>query len=93
MQSARSITQQVLCVSKMQGEEAKNQWLINLIIECISTVSRPMESGEYKAGFDTAKKHNIKAILRAMRKMNLVTEVCQCRPYTRSKLFTSIGIC
>lgn len=55
MQSARSITQQVLCVAKMQGEEAKNQWLINLIIECISTVSRPMESGEYEAGFDTVK--------------------------------------
>ena len=68
-----------------QGKEAKDQWLVDLIVECqqhskqtygIRRVQRWLQRHK--------KKHvNIKAILRVMRKLNLLSVVRRRRTYTR----------
>ena len=68
-----------------QGTESKDQWLVDLIVECqqhskqtygIRRVQRWLQRHK--------KKHvNIKAILRVMRKLNLLSVVRRRRAYTR----------
>ena len=72
---------------KRQSEEPRNQWLINLIVECqqlskqtygIRRVRRWLQRREGKTV-------NLKAILSIMRKMNLLSQIRRRRPYTRYK--------
>jgi len=70
---------------KRQGKEAKDQWLVDLIVECQQHskqtygIRRVQRWIQRQAGNTV----NLKAVLRVMRKMNLLSVVRRRRPFTR----------
>ena len=79
--------QRILCLEKPAAEQtAKDQWLVDLVVACqTADASRPMAFAAFDAGFSArpGKLVNVKAILRVMRKLNLLSVVRRRRPYTR----------
>lgn len=69
---------------KRQGKEAKDQWLVDLIVECQRLQADLWYSPRRRwIQRQTGKAVNIKAILRIMRKLSLLSVVRRRRPYTR----------
>ena len=68
-----------------QGKEAKDQWLVDLIVECQQHSKRNYGIRRVQRWLQRHKKKhvNIKAILRVMRKLNLLSVVRRRRTYTR----------
>ena len=81
---------------KRQGKEAKDQWLVDLIVQCQELCKQTYGIRRVRRWIQrqAGKVVNLKAILRIMRKLSLLSVVRRRRPYTRtSRLFTSIPIC
>ena len=70
---------------KRQGNEAKDQWLVDLIIECQQQSRQTYGIRRVQRWLQRRKKKhvNLKAILRVMRKMNLLSVIRRRRAYTR----------
>ena len=70
---------------KRQGKESKDQWLTNLIVECQKLCKQPYGIRRVRRWIQrqTGKTVNVKAILRIMRKLSLLSAVRSRRPYTR----------
>lgn len=70
---------------KRQGKEAKDQWLVDLIVECQQHSNQTYGIRRVQSWLQRRKKKhvNIKAILRVMRKMNLLSVVRRRKAYTR----------
>lgn len=68
-----------------QNKEAKDQWLIDLIVECQKQCKQTYGIRRVRRWIQrrTGKLVNTKAILRVMRKLNLLSVIRRCRPYTR----------
>ena len=68
-----------------QNKEAKDQWLIDLIAECQKQCKQTYGIRRVRRWIQrrTGKLVNTKAILRVMRKLNLLSVIRRCRPYTR----------
>ena len=68
-----------------QGKESKDQWLVDLIVECQRLCKQTYGIRRVRRWIQrrTGKTVNIKAILRLMRKMNLLSIVRRRRSYTR----------
>ena len=72
---------------KRQNKPSKDQWLVDLIVECQKVSKQTYGYRRVQKWLSKKKnKHvNLKAIIRIMRKMNLLSCVRQRRPYTRYK--------
>ena len=69
---------------KRQGKEAKDQWLVDLIVECQQHSKQTYGIRRVQSWLCRRKKHvNLKAILRVMRKLNLLSVIRRRRAYTR----------
>ena len=68
-----------------QGKGAKDQWLIDLIVECQQHSKQTYGIRRVQSWLRRSKKKhvNLKAILRAMRKLNLLSLVRRRRSYAR----------
>lgn len=71
--------------SNRQRREAKDQWLVDLIMECQRQSRQTYGVRRVQLWIQrrTGKRVNIKAILRVMRKLNLLSVVRRRRTYTR----------
>lgn len=69
---------------KRQGKEAKDQWLVDLIVECQQHSKQTYGIRRVQNWLQRRKKKhvNIKAILRVMRKLNLLSVIRRRRAYT-----------
>ena len=70
-----------------QNETPKDQWLIDLVIECQQKCNQTYGCRRVKrwlARFKS-KKVNLKAILRIMRKLDMLSQIRRRTPYTRYK--------
>ena len=70
-----------------QSKPAKDQWLIDLVIECQQKCNQTYGCRRIKrwlARFKS-KKVNLKAILRIMRKLDMLSQIRRRAPYTRYK--------
>ena len=70
---------------KRQERAAKDQWLADLILECQKKCKQTYGIRRVRRWIQrqTGKEVNLKAILRLMRKLNLLSVVRRRRPYTR----------
>ena len=70
---------------KRQGKEAKDQWLIDLIVQCQQLCKQTYGIRRVRRWIQrqAGKTVNLKAVLRIMRKLNLLSVVRHRRPYTR----------
>lgn len=70
---------------KRQGREAKDQWLVDLIAQCQQICKQTYGIRRVRRWIQrqTGKTVNVKAILRIMRKLGLLSVVRRRRPYTR----------
>ena len=70
---------------KRQERTAKDQWLADLIVECQKKCRQTYGIRRVRRWIQrqTGKSVNLKAILRMMRKLNLLSVVRRRRPYTR----------
>lgn len=70
---------------KRQGKEAKDQWLVNLIVQCQELCKQTYGIRRVRRWIQrqAGKTVNLKAVLRIMRKLNLLSVVRRRRPYTR----------
>ena len=70
-----------------QNEVAKDQWLIDLIIECQQKCNQTYGCRRVKRWLARYKdkKVNLKAILRIMRKLDMLSQIRRRMPYTRYK--------
>lgn len=70
---------------KRQERTAKDQWLADLIVECQKKCRQTYGIRRVRRWIQrqTGKSVNLKAILRLMRKLNLLSVVRRRRPYTR----------
>ena len=70
---------------KRQERGAKNQWLADLIVDCQKKCKQTYGIRRVRRWIQrqTGKEVNLKAILRLMRKLNLLSVVRRRRPYTR----------
>ena len=70
---------------KRQGKEAKDQWLVDLIIECQQHSKQTYGIRRVQSWLRRSKKKhvNLKALLRVMRKLNLLSANRRRRSYTR----------
>ncbi len=70
-----------------QGKEPKDQWLVDLIIKCQQLCKQTYGIRRVRRWIQrqTGKWVNIKAILRIMRKLSLLSVVRRRKPYTRSQ--------
>lgn len=70
---------------KRQRREAKDQWLVDLIMECQRRSKQTYGIRRVRRWIQrqTGKLVNIKAILRVMRKLNLLSVIRRRKPYTR----------
>ena len=68
-----------------QQKEAKDQWLVDLMMACQQQSKQTYGIRRVQRWIQrrTGKLVNIKAILRVMRKLNLLSVVRRRRPYTR----------
>ena len=79
-----------------QQKEAKDQWLVDLVVACQRQSKQTYGIRRVRRWIQrqTGKLVNVKAILRVMRKLNLLSGVRRRRPYpVISRPFTSIPIC
>ena len=72
---------------KRQGKAAKKQWLVDLVAECQQVCKQTYGIRRVLRWIQrqTGKAVNVKAILRVMRKLSLLSVVRRRRPYTRYK--------
>ena len=72
---------------KRQDKEAKDQWLVDLILECQEKCKQTYGIRRVRRWLlkNKDKKVNLKAILRIMRKLNLLSRIRRRRAYTRYK--------
>ena len=81
-----------------QKKEAKDQWLIDLVMECQKQSKQTYGIRRVRLWIQrkTGMLVNTKAILRVMRKLNLLSVIRRRRPYTRYQqaclLYTSIAV-
>ena len=70
---------------KRQGQPAKDQWLVDLIVECQRLCKQTYGIRRVRCWIQRkiGKVVNVKTILRLMRKLSLLSVVRRCRPYTR----------
>ena len=70
---------------KRQGKEAKDQWLVDLIVECQQHSKQTYGILRVQSWFWCRKKKHVnrKAILRVMRKLNLLSVIRRRWAYTR----------
>lgn len=70
---------------KRQGEAPKDQWLVDLIIECQQLCKQTYGIRRVRLWLQKRKGKNVnlKAILRIMRKLDLLAQIRRRRPYTR----------
>lgn len=70
---------------KRQQRETKDQWLVDLIMECQQRSRQTYGIRRVRRWIQrrTGKQVNLKAILRVMRKLNLLSVIRRRRPYTR----------
>ena len=70
-----------------QNEIPKDQWLIDLVIECQKKCNQTYGCRRVKRWLDRfkGKKVNLKAILRIMRKLDMLSQIRRRTPYTRYK--------
>lgn len=70
---------------KRQERGAKNQWLADLIVDCQKKCKQTYGIRRVRRWIQrqTGKEVNLKAILRLMRKLNLLSVIRRRRPYTR----------
>ena len=70
---------------KRQGKEAKDQWLVDLIVQCQELCKQTYGIRRVRRWIQrqAGKTVNLKAILRIMRKLSLLSVVRRRRPYTR----------
>ena len=68
-----------------QNKESKDQWLVELIVECQRLCKQTYGIRRVRRWIQrqTGKVVNLKAILRLMRKLSLLSAVRRRRPYTR----------
>ena len=68
-----------------QQKEAKDQWLVDLVVACQRQSKQTYGIRRVRRWIQrrTGKLVNVKAILRVMRKLNLLSVVRRRRPYTR----------
>ncbi|MBQ7867664.1 MAG: IS3 family transposase [Clostridia bacterium] len=72
---------------KRQGKPAKDQWLVDLIVECQRLCKQTYGIRRVRRWIQrqTGRLVNVKAILRVMRKLSVLSVVRRRRPYTRYK--------
>lgn len=72
---------------KRQGKEAKDQWLINLIVDCQKRCKQTYGCRRVRRWLmrEHGKQVNLKAVLRVMRRLNLLSQVRRHRPYVHYK--------
>jgi len=70
-----------------QNKISKDQWLIDLVIECQQKCNQTYGCRRVKRWLDRfkGKKVNLKAILRIMRKLDMLSQIRRRTPYTRYK--------
>ena len=70
-----------------QNKEAKDQWLVNLIVECQKKCNQTYGCRRVKRWLDRfkGKKVNLKAVLRIMRKLDMLSQIRRRTSYTRYK--------
>ena len=70
-----------------QNKEAKDQWLVNLIVECQQKCNQTYGCRRVKRWLDRfkGKKVNLKAVLRIMRKLDMLSQIRRRTSYTRYK--------
>lgn len=70
---------------KRQGREAKDQWLVELIVQCQQLCKQTYGIRRVRrwSQRQTGKTVNVKAILRIMRKLSLLSVIRRRKPYTR----------
>ncbi len=80
-----------------QQKEAKDQWLVDLVVACQRQSKQTFGIRRVRRWIQrrTGKLVNVKAILRVMRKLNLLSVNCAAASHIPviSRLFTSIPIC
>lgn len=72
---------------KRQEKEAKDQWLVDLIVECQRSCKQTygIRRVQHWIQRQIGRVVNVKALLRVMRKLSLLSVVCRRRPFTRYK--------
>ena len=77
---------------KRQERGAKNQWLADLIVDCQKKCKQTYGIRRVRRWIQrqTGKEVNLKAILRLMRKLNLLSVVRRRRPYTRYQQYPNL---
>ena len=67
-----------------QGKEAKDQWLVDLVVECQRRCKQTYGCRRVRRWIQrqTGKNVNLKAVLRVMRKLDLLSQIRRRRPYT-----------
>jgi hypothetical protein len=75
------------CWRNRINKPAKDQWLVELITECQSLSKQTYGYGRVQLWLERCKKVHVnrKAIIRIMRKMDLLAQIRQRRPYTNYK--------
>ena len=70
-----------------QNKVAKDQWLVNLIVECQQKCNQTYGCRRVKRWLDRfkGKKVNLKAVLRIMRKLDMLSQIRRRTSYTRYK--------
>ena len=72
---------------KRQSREARDQWLVDLVVECQKQSRQTYGIRRVRRWIQrqSGKVVNTKAILRVMRKLNLLSAIRRRRPYTRCR--------
>lgn len=72
---------------KRQGKPAKDQWLMELILDCQQRCKQTYSCRRVRRWIQrhTGKNVNLKAILRIMRKFDLLAQIRRRKPYTHYK--------
>lgn len=72
---------------KRIGKESKDQWLVNLIVKCQQECKQTYGIRRVRRWIErhSEKRVNLKAILRIMRKLDLLAQVRRRRPYAQYK--------
>ena len=70
-----------------QNKEVKDQWLVNLVVECQQKCNQTYGCRRVKRWLDRfkGKKVNLKAVLRIMRKLDMLSQIRRRTSYTRYK--------
>lgn len=72
---------------KRRGKPAKDQWLIDLILDCQQRCKQTYGCRRVRRWLQRqhGKTVNLKAVLRIMRKFDLLSQIRRCRPYVHYK--------